>query len=285
MRYCGREFSTQEIQWINRQIVEAPGLTRQELSRRFCEKAQWRKPDGGLKDMSCRVAFLRMDKAGLLKLPAPTRAYARPGTNMKRTSDCRRQPEIVQPAGQLNPVLELVQKGQSGLWNEFIDRYHYLGYQALPGAQLRYFVKGGGKILALLGFGAAAWKTAPRDQYIGWDAESRKSNLHLVVNNARFLILPWVNSKNLGSKILSMASRRLASDWEDRYNYRPQLLETFVEKERFIGTCYKAANWICVGETRGRGKLDVKNEYKLPVKSVWLYPLCRDFRKKLCCAV
>jgi hypothetical protein len=235
--------------------------------------------------MSCRVAFLRMDKAGLLKLPAPTRAYARPGTNMKRTSDCRRQPEIVQPAGQLNPVLELVQKGQSGLWNEFIDRYHYLGYQALPGAQLRYFVKGGGKILALLGFGAAAWKTAPRDQYIGWDAESRKSNLHLVVNNARFLILPWVNSKNLGSKILSMAGRRLASDWEDRYNYRPQLLETFVEKERFIGTCYKAANWICVGQTRGRGKLDVKNEYKLPVKSVWLYPLCRDFRKKLCCAV
>lgn len=285
MRYCGREFSTKEIQWINGQIVEVPGLTRQELSRRFCEEAHWRKPDGGLKDMSCRVAFLKMDKAGLIKLPPPTRAYARPGTNMKRTGGCTEQPQIVQPAGRLNPELELVQKGQSALWNEFIDRYHYLGYQALPGAQLRYFVKSGGKILALLGFAAAAWKTAPRDQYIGWDAETRKNNLHLVVNNARFLILPWVISKNLGSKILSMASRRLASDWENRYNYRPQLLETFVEKKRFVGTCYKAANWIWVGETRGRGKLDVKNEYKVPVKSVWLYPLCRDFRKKLCGAL
>lgn len=285
MHYCGREFLKEEIQWIDRQIVEVPGITRQELSRRFCKKTNWRKPDGGLKDMSCRVAFLKMDKDGLIKLPAPKRAYFKPGTNMKRTSRCREQPEIVKPAGQLNPVLELVQKSQSALWNEFIDRYHYLGYKALPGAQLRYFVKSDGKILALLGFGAAAWKTAPRDQYIGWDAETRKNNLHLIVNNARFLILPWVISKNLGSKILSTASRRLASDWENRYSYRPQLLETFVEKKRFAGTCYKAANWICVGETKGRGKLDVKNEYKLPVKSVWLYPLSRDFRKKLCRAV
>ena len=285
MHYCGREFLKEEIQWIDRQIVEVPGITRQELSRRFCKKTNWRKPDGGLKDMSCRVAFLKMDKDGLIKLPAPKRAYFKPGTNMKRTSRCREQPEIVKPAGQLNPVLELVQKSQSALWNEFIDRYHYLGYKALPGAQLRYFVKSDGKTLALLGFGAAAWKTAPRDQYIGWDAETRKNNLHLIVNNARFLILPWVISKNLGSKILSTASRRLASDWENRYSYRPQLLETFVEKKRFAGTCYKAANWICVGETKGRGKLDVKNEYKLPVKSVWLYPLSRDFRKKLCRAV
>lgn len=285
MHYCGREFLKEEIQWIDRQIVEVPGITRQELSRRFCKKTNWRKPDGGLKDMSCRVAFLKMDKDGLIKLPAPKRAYFKPGTNMKRTSRCREQPEIVKPAGQLNPVLELVQKSQSALWNEFVDRYHYLGYKALPGAQLRYFVKSDGKTLALLGFGAAAWKTAPRDQYIGWDAETRKNNLHLIVNNARFLILPWVISKNLGSKILSTASRRLASDWEKRYSYRPQLLETFVEKKRFAGTCYKAANWICVGETKGRGKLDVKNEYKLPVKSVWLYPLSRDFRKKLCRAV
>lgn len=285
MHYCGREFLKEEIQWIDRQIVEVPGITRQELSRRFCKKTNWRKPDGGLKDMSCRVAFLKMDKDGLIKLPAPKRAYFKPGTNMKRTSRCREQPEIVKPAGQLNPVLELVQKSQSALWNEFIDRYHYLGYKALPGAQLRYFVKSDGKTLALLGFGAAAWKTAPRDQYIGWDAETRKNNLHLIVNNARFLILPWVISKNLGSKILSTASRRLASDWENRYSYRPQLLETFVEKKRFAGTCYKAANWICVGETKGRGKLDVKNECKLPVKSVWLYPLSRDFRKKLCRAV
>ncbi len=136
-------------------------------------------------------------------------------------------------------------------------------------------------MLALLGFGAAAWTTAPRDEYIGWDAETRKRNLHLIINNARFLILPWVHSKNLGSKILSMASKRICEDWVARYNYEPVLLETFVEKERFQGTCYKAANWICVGDTQGRGKLDVHNEYKLPVKGIYLYPLRKDFRKRL----
>ncbi len=114
------------------------------------------------------------------------------------------------------------------------------------------------------------------------DKKTREKNLHLVVNNARFLILPWVQSKNLASRILSLVSKQIASDWEERYNYRPVLLETFVEKKRFYGTCYKAANWICVGDTQGRGKLDVKNEYKLPVKSIWLHPLRRDFRRLLC---
>ena len=281
MRYCGRQFSQQEIDWVNGLIQKESDISRQQLSIRFCRQANWRKPDGGLKDMSCRVAFLKMHKDGLLHLPAPKKAYAKPGTNIKRTVGCRPQQKIVKPAGQLKPVLELVEKRQSAIWNEFIDRYHYLGYTALPGAQLRYFVKSNGRVVALLGFGAAAWKTAARDDYIGWSAQQRKKNLHLIVNNARFLILPWVHSKNLGSKILSMAARQVASDWHTRYNYRPWLLETFVEKKRFCGTCYKAANWICVGDTKGRGKLDVKNEYKLPVKSVWLYPLCTNFRQKL----
>lgn len=232
--------------------------------------------------MSCRVAFLKMAKAGLVNLPAAKRAYAKPGTSMRRTACCRQQEMIVKPAGRLNLKLELVFKDQSAIWNEYIDRYHYLGYKALPGAQLRYFVKSDAGVVGLLGFGAAAWKTATRDDYIGWTAVQRKKNLHLIVNNARFLVLPWVQSKNLCSMILSMASRRIAADWQSRYNYRPYLLESFVEKKRFSGTCYKAANWICVGDTRGRGKLDVKNEYKLPVKSVWLYPLCRHFRQKLC---
>jgi hypothetical protein len=131
-----------------------------------------------------------------------------------------------------------------------------------------------------LGFGAAAWKTAPRDTYIGWDKATRRKNLHLIVNNARFLILPWVRSKNLGSKILSLASKRLAADWQERYQYSPVLLETFVEIHRFRGTCYKAANWLEVGETCGKGKLGTR-EGDVPTKSVWLYPLCRDFRSRL----
>ena len=191
------------------------------------------------------------------------------------------QPEVNKKAGEYTLTLELVEKATSALWNEYIDRYHYLGYRPLPGAQLRYFIKSDDQVLALLGFGAAAWKTAPRDSYIDWDAETRKRNLHLIVNNARFLILPWVRSRNLASTILSMVSRRIVSDWREKYNYEPVLLETFVEKERFQGTCYKAANWIYVGDTQGRGKLDVHNEYKLPIKSIWLYPLKKDFRKRL----
>lgn len=229
--------------------------------------------------MSCRVAFLRMHRDGHIILPVPQKPQYRPGT--RRTLLAEPQPEVWKKAGEYELEIDLVCKADSALWNEYIDRYHYLGYTPLPGAQLRYFARSGNQVLALLGFGAAAWKTAPRDEYIGWDAETRKRNLHLVVNNARFLILPWVRSRNLGSKVLSMARRRICGDWLARYNYEPILLETFVEKERFLGTCYKAANWIYVGDTQGRGKLDVYNEYKLPVKGIWLYPLKRDFRERL----
>ena len=277
MRYCGREFSSEDIVLINSLIAE--GLNRQQLSRRFCDKVGWLKHDGGLKDMSCRVAFLQMHRDGLISLPVPRKPYNRPGT--KRTLLAEPQPEILQPAGGHELEIELANKGDSALWNEYMDRYHYLGYFPLPGAQLRYFVRSGGQALALLGFGAAAWKTEPRDSHIGWDAETRKRNLHLIINNARFLVLPWVRSKNLASRVLSLVSRRIASDWKKRYNYEPVLLETFVEKERFRGTCYKAANWNYVGDTKGRGKLDVKNEYNLPVKGVWLFPLRKDFRKRL----
>jgi len=281
MRYCGREFTETDIELIQRLLVDNTSINRSKLSRLFCEAVGWRKADGGLKDMSCRVALLRMHRDGHIELPPPQKPANNHLKIGKRTLLALSQPEVTKKAGEHVLQLQLVEKADSAIWNEYIDRYHYLGYIPLPGAQLRYFVKSGDQVLALLGFGAAAWKTAPRDDYISWDAEARKRNLHLIINNARFLILPWVHSKNLGSKILSMASRRICGDWLKRYNYEPVLLETFVEKERFQGTCYKAANWIYVGDTQGRGKLDVHNEYKLPVKGVWLYPLKKDFRKRL----
>ena len=281
MRYCGREFTETDIELIRRLLADNSGINRSKLSRLFCEVTGWRKADGGLKDMSCRVALLRMQGDGHIILPPPQKSANNHLKKGKRTLLCLPQPEVNKKAGEYALQLQLVEKADSALWNEYIDRYHYLGYTPLPGAQLRYFVKAGDQVLALLGFGAAAWKTAPRDNHIGWDIETRKKNLHLIVNNARFLILPWVRSKNLGSKILSLVSKRIASDWQARYNYEPVLMETFVEKKRFQGTCYKAANWACVGDTQGRGKLDVHNEYKLPVKSVWLYPLRKDFRKWL----
>lgn len=285
MRYCGRTFTNTELETIRRLLRTAPDASRAQLSNLVCEEFGWRRPDGHLKDMSCRVAMLRMQADGLFQLPPPRNTNANGRAYQRRTPQA--EPDlfpVIAPAGALTDLhLEPVNDEiASHLWNEYIDRYHYLGYQPLPGAQLRYFAKANSSVLALLGFGAAAWKTAPRDDYIGWTPEQRQRNLHLVVNNARFLILPWVTSKNLASRLLGMALRTLANDWEQRYTYRPVLAETFVEVERFAGTCYKAANWTCLGETKGRGKLDVHNEYALPVKSIWVHPLVKNFRQHLC---
>ena len=281
MHYCGRDFSLEELEWIRRTCRETAGITRKELSIRFCREMEWRKADGSLKDMSCRVAMLRMDRDGHIQLPAPQGMHHKPRRTVARTLQGEPRADIEKPAGAFDLSKEIVDRGTSRLWNELIDRYHYLGYMPLPGAQIRYFVKEGPEILALLGFSAAAWATAPRDTYIGWAPDTRKRNLHLVVNNARFLILPWVHSKCLASRILALTVRDLADDWHRRYQYRPVLAETFVEEKRFRGTCYSAAGWVCVGRTRGRGKLDRKHEQRLPAKTVWLYPLEKGFREKL----
>jgi hypothetical protein len=282
IRYCGRDFSKHDLALIRQLISENPSATRAELSRLTCQALHWHKIDGGLKEMSCRVAMLRMQGDGLITLPAPRHRY-RPANKVQLSIATIPKPEINEPVHALAPVqLRLVEgEQQSRLWNEYIHRYHYLGYKPLPGAQLRYFIISDDNIIALLGFGASAWQCAPRDKYIGWTHEQRKKKLQFVVNNARFLILPWVQSKNLGSKVLSLASRRLADDWQQRYGYRPVLLETFVEKDRFAGTCYKAANWIPVGQTKGRGKLGPAGRISVPIKDLWLYPLDHNFRHLL----
>ena len=175
----------------------------------------------------------------------------------------------------------LVGKKESSLWNELIERYHYLGYQPLPGAQLRYLVYAEHRLVAVLGFSAAAWKCAPRDQFIGWTPDARKANLNLVVNNSRFLIPPWVQCRNLASSILSQAVRLIPRHWHEIYRYSPVLMETFVEKQRFSGICYKAANWVYVGESKGRGKLDSTHSASLPEKLIFLYPMNSRFRSIL----
>lgn len=284
MRYSGRDFSEADLETIRGIVAEDPSSTRAEISRKVCDVLGWMKPNGTRKDMSCRVALLRMQDDGLVELPPARWGNGNGKPWHRRTAAGQPGFPITADAGDLTDLrLELVdQSGPTQLWNEYIDRYHYLGYTPLPGAQLRYLATARGQVVAVLGFGAAAWKTKPRDEFIGWTAKQREANLHLVVNNARFLILPWVRSRHLASRLLGMARRRIAADWEERYSYGPVLLETFVESERFAGTSYKAANWICVGETTGRGKLDVHHTAKGPVKTVWLSPLREDFRKALC---
>jgi hypothetical protein len=280
-RYCGRDFTNKELDQIRSLIKENPQFYRAKLSREVCQTLRWLKPDGKLKDMSCRVAMLRMQKDGLIELPEPLRAKASI-RKIEFTPATDPQDSILCPVNQLPHLqLQMVNKTNSSLWNEYIERYHYLGYTPLPGAQLRYFITANGQILALTGFGAAAWQTSPRDKFIGWDHEQRKRNLHLIVNNARFLILPWVQSKNLASKILALHARQLPCEWEEKYKIRPVLMESFVEKNRFAGTCYKAANWCNVGQTKGRGKLGPPGKISVPIKDVWLYSLNTNFRTLL----
>lgn len=281
-RYCGRDFDATQLARI-RALADEPRTTRRALSRRVCEEFGWRKPDGGLKEMSCRVALLRMQADGLVRLPAALHRSSNAARSTPRTPEAEPQPPLLVSAGELHSLrLEPVAtRRDSRLWNEYVDRYHYLGYHPLPGAQMRYFARADEGLLALLGFGAAAWKTAPRDDFIGWTARQREARLHLVVNNARFLIFPWVRSMHLASKLLGLAARRLRGDWDERYGYRPVLLETFVEQERFQGTCYRAANWLHLGQTRGRGKLDTAHANAVPVKSIWVFPLTPRFRQSL----
>jgi len=168
------------------------------------------------------------------------------------------------------------------LWNEYIARYHYLGYTPLSGSQMRYEIFAGTQRVALISFGASAWKLAARERFIGWTEAQRQRNLPLVINNARFLVLPWVQSKGLASKILSLVARQLPRDWHQRYGFRPVLFETFVATPRHRGTCYKAANWIHVGQTTGRGKKSLVHHPVIPVKDIWLYPLRKNFSAVLC---
>jgi len=282
--YCGRDFSPADIQTIRDLIAQDPKLLRSPLSRRLCELFGWFKPNGELKDMTCRVALLRMHAQGLITLPASKIPAARRRPDFPATPASDPQDSLLQPVHEIGPLtLRLVATAPvSRLWNEYIQRYHYLGYAAMSGSQLRYNVYAGDKLVALLSFGASAWKLAARDSFIGWQQTQRLKNLQLVVNNARFLILPWIQSKGLASKILSIVNRQLPHDWQQRYGFKPVLLETFVETERHRGTSYKAANWINVGKTVGRGKKSRVHEQIIPVKDIWLYPLRKNFRSVLC---
>ena len=279
-RYCGRTFTVAEVETI-RGISEDPRHeTRAEIARAVCAALHWVKPDGTPKDVSCHVALQRMEAHGVIWLP--TRAAVRPRTPERTAAGEPRAP-ITGSRGDL-PDLRLepvATPAESGLWNELVDRYHYLGRTQSAGAQCRYLAYDGDRVLAALGFGAAAWRLAARDRYIGWTDAERQAHLHEVVCNRRFMVLPWVSVKGLASAVLSLAARRLPADWVQRAGYRPLLLETFVEHGRFSGSSYAAANWVQVGQTQGRGRNDREGRGGQPVRDIWLLPLDRRFRALL----
>jgi hypothetical protein len=233
--------------------------------------------------MSCRVALLRLHRGGWIELPAPRNGNGNGKGLLRQRIDLPSAEALTGSVSDLGRVdlVTVLDRESSALWNGLIDRYHYLGYQPLPGAQMRYLIRWQGEVLGALGFGAAAWKVAVRDEWIGWGREAREHHLGRVLNNARFLILPWVRVSNLASRILSLASRRIGTDFEARYGIRPVLLESFVEVPRFRGICYRAANWRWLGRTSGRGKCDRAHNARLPLKDVYVYPLHSAFRPLL----
>jgi hypothetical protein len=277
-RFCARDFTPQDMELI-RQIVAAPDRpSRSEISRRVCLGLNWVRPNGRLKDMSCRVALLRMHRQGLIALPQP-QSEKHPIVVGRRPPEPGPTPQpFVGSVEQLQDLrLEAVcAPRQSRLWNELIARHHYLGYTPLNGEQVRYLIVHRDGILGALGFGSAAWQMAPRDRWIGWDAATRQANLQYLAHNNRFLILPWIQVKNLASKALALAAQRIGHDWRQRYRHPVVLLETLVEKDRFQATCYRAANWIRLGQTKGRGKYDKSNRQVVPIKEVYVLPLTRS---------
>ena len=284
-RYCGREFSAADLTHIRERLQIKPVLGRVALSRRVCQDFGWGNALGQPKAMSCRVALLRMEKDGLLQLPPPLskNGGGRRRFELSSASDPR-EPVQASVSALESLVFQRVAGAKlSSLWNELIQRYHYLGYRPLSGAQMRYLVwSADGRLLAALGFGASAWQVKSRDQYIGWNHPQRAWGLHRIVNNARFLILPWVRCGGLASRILSGIVQPLRADWRLRYGYQPLLLESFVEIPRFTGTAYRAANWIRLGHTQGRGKLEKHHRQIGPRKEIWIYPLHPNFRQILC---
>ena len=256
---------------------------------RFVLSFRWYRQNGACKSMSARVALNRMAADGLISLPAPLRTNGNGRLPNYRAEQGQQglwslDEPITASLSTLGPLrFNLVTtRAQGASYRELIATHHYLGYTPLAGAQLRYLIETDQHgIVAAISFAASAWKCAARDTHLGWDSATREANLHLIVGNARFLIRPNVRVPHLASAILGRITRRLPTDWSAAYGYAPVLAETFVETDRFAGTSYRAANWIHVGRTQGRGKLDRHHERALPVKDVYLYPLHRSYRNIL----
>jgi hypothetical protein len=281
--WLGRRLTAGDLETIRDAVRTADPPLRAEVARRVCAALQWHDVQGRPKLMSCRVGLLRLHRAGLIELPAPRNGNGNGRGLVRQPAEWPASELVTCTVGELSGLhLEAVSgKPASRLYNGLIDRWHYLGYSALAGAQLRYLIRWDGGLLGAIGFGAAAWKVAARDAWIGWDRRTREAHLGRVLNNARFLLLPWVRVKHLASKVLALAARRVAEDFPARYGERVVLLETFVEIPRHRGTCYRAANWHCLGETTGRGKCDRTHQAALPRKAVYAYPLAADFRAAL----
>lgn len=280
----GRTLTPADLDTIRNLIRDHPEWHRTRLSRELCSMWDWRDATGRIKDMACRTMLLKLHRAGMIELPA----RRKPCNNHRRGKAFQPVLHDTSPRScslaQLGPVrLVVADKGPwLDLWQTLLQGYHYLGFTTRVGKNIAYLaLDAADRPLAALLFGAAAWKVAGRDGFIGWTPAQRRENLDLIANNTRFLIPPWIRVPHLASHVLAASARRVSADWQCKYGHGLVLLETFVEDGRFQGTCYRAANWIRVGRTTGRTRNDRNHDIQTPVKSVYIYPLHRAFRREL----
>lgn len=281
-----RKITPEDIQFINKFIADNPSWHRTRISKEICKIWNWYTPYGQMKDMACRTMLLKLEKSGYITLPPLKRIK----TNSYRKKAIEPALHTTDPVNaklkQIIPLeIECVQTPYSlRLFKTFLSLYHYLGFSTTVGENMKYLVfdKKGTPLGCLL-FGSAAWKTEPRDLFIGWNVETRKQNLQFITNNQRFLILPWIKVKYLASHILGKIVKRISDDWMRKYKHPIYMLETFVEKGRFRGICYQASNWILVGETKGRSRNDRYSNMKVPIKDIYLYPVSKNYKKELLC--
>ena len=287
LAFCGRPLTAAELDLVRGITREFANLAWTELAATICELLEWRRPNGSLKSRECYLFLRELHRRGWLPWLTAPQPKARRTPLVKLTSGPAPSPTVLTgPLYSYRPIqFELIKDAaQRRLFREYLDRYHYLGYRAPYGAQLRYWVRAAQAELpplAALLFTSAAWRMGPRDQWIGWSEPMRQRHLPLVVNHSRFLILPWAQISNLASHILACAARQLPADWQAHYGVEPVLLETLVDAARYRGVCYRAANWIEVGMTQGRGRMDRGGRAQGIRKHIFLYPLHRRWRQRL----
>lgn len=282
-RYHSRELNANDIAFIKATIAQHYARGRSHISRVLCKAWGWIQPNGKLKEYAARDLLLRLEEKGFIELPPRIKQ----NNNLKPKSFDQIPLFIKQElSGSVSnypkPILRLVSTSQDRyLWNYLVYYYHYLGLPRLVGAHLRHLVFINAQVVACLGWASAAWRVKDRDIFIGWDELTKRKYLYLIANNARFLILPWIQVKELASKALSLSLRRLSNDWQKSYGHPIYLAETFVDPARFKGTCYRAANWKHVGRTMGNAKRGNTYYYHGQPKDIYLYPLHHHFKRLL----
>jgi len=279
--FSGRKFNAEDISLIKETIRMYPNLSQRELASTVCEIIGWHTPSGSAKRVQCMEFLRQLEQEKQIILPAKRVRNQAKERNVEedKKEQKRINQKTITKCGEID--LEIIRPGKEmARWRSYISQYHVLGDPKVLGSQIRYMIRSEGNDLGCLLFSGSSWALAPREKWIGWTSEEKKNRLHLIVNNSRFMLLPWVQIRNLASRILSKAARQIQRDWLNEYCYEPVLLETFVDAQ-YTGASYRASNWIYLGETQGRGRNDRYKERLLTRKAIYVYPLQRDYMSVL----